>query len=388
MSYSPKHTPKLFLIAFFALFFIPAASGEVFQNDTVKSRSDSTTNVPEVSEHEKLVRGERLFHGLVYMNNQAMKCTSCHNTSVSDTMNWNPDAVEISIKYKDLTSEDLGRVLLNPSGKMAETHAGIKLSPEEISMIKSYMDTLPEKGLQQSKPVITRLLLFIVASALLLFSLTDLMILKKVKKLWIHLIIIIITTTFISYQLVVDAVLLGRSPGYSPDQPVKFSHLVHAGQNKTDCIYCHSYAPYSKVSGYPSVNVCMNCHLIVRTGTRSGSFEISKVVAAYENKQPIKWIQVHHLPDHAYYNHSQHVNAGGVDCRECHGPVEEMNRIYQFSDLSMGWCVNCHRTRKVNFRNNQFYSQYTELQEDMKSGKIDSVVVSMQGGTDCMRCHY
>lgn len=387
-SSSPKHIKKQLLTAIFACFIISANTSGITQNDSIKSANDSTGKVLVLSDKEKLVRGERLFHGLIYPGN-SMKCTSCHNLTISDTLNWNPDALAISEKYLTLSSEDLGKVLLNPAGgKIAEAHKGIKLSPEEIDMIKKYMDTIPAHGMQKSKPDITRLFIFIVASALLFFSLVDLMIFKKIRILWIHLIIIIITTSFITYQLVVDAILLGRSPGYSPDQPIKFSHVVHAGQNGTACIYCHSYAPYSKVSGFPSVNVCMNCHLIVRNGNRSGTFEISKIISAYENKQPIHWIQVHHLPDHAYYNHSQHVNAGGVDCSECHGKVEEMDRIVQVSDLSMGWCVNCHRTREVKFTENRFYSQYVGLSEDVKNGTVKNVFVSNEGGTDCMRCHY
>jgi hypothetical protein len=132
----------------------------------------------------------------------------------------------------------------------------------------------------------------------------------------------------------------------------------------------------------------MNCHLIVRTGTRSGAFEIAKVVSASENREPIRWIRVHNLPDHVYFNHSQHVTAGKIDCRVCHGKVEEMDRIEQVSDLSMGWCINCHRSRAVQFGKNEFYSQYTGMTERFKSGELDSVLVSTQGGTDCMKCHY
>jgi hypothetical protein len=187
---------------------------------------------------------------------------------------------------------------------------------------------------------------------------------------------------------VVNAITIGRSRDYSPMQPVKFSHAVHAGQNGTDCIYCHSSAPYSKTAGIPPVNVCMNCHLMVRNGTRSGTFEISKIISSYENQKPIEWIKVHNLPDHVFFSHAQHVSAGGVACTECHGNVKEMNVIRQVSDLSMGWCINCHRNKKVDFQNNQFYSQYRTLAEKMKKGEIDSVTVSMVGGRECMKCHY
>jgi hypothetical protein len=127
---------------------------------------------------------------------------------------------------------------------------------------------------------------------------------------------------------------------------------------------------------------------MVRTGTRSGVFEISKVISAYENLKPIEWIKVHNLPDHVFFSHAQHVSAGGVNCTECHGAVNEMNVIKQVSDLSMGWCLNCHRTKKMDVKSSVFYTQYRELSEKAKKGEIDSVTVSMVGGRECMKCHY
>lgn len=378
-----KFPGYFFLTLFFALIFLPLQAQSGFIPDSLLNQR---------IEHEGIVRGERLFYGLVHKEISSMNCAGCHSTrsdASSDTINWNPNALDISEKYLTKNANDLAAVLLKPAGqKMTAAHAGFKLSPEEIVLIKDYMDQIPEKGLLKEKPVLTKLLLFIIASVLFLISFTDLLITKKLQDYRIHFGILTLTTVFITYLLIVGAISIGRSQGYSPDQPVKFSHKVHAGQNGTDCIYCHSYAPYSKVAGFPSENVCMNCHLLVRTGTRSGMFEIAKVINAYENKIPIKWIQVHNLPDHAYYNHSQHVNAGGLDCRECHGQVQEMDRIVQVSDLSMGWCINCHRTRKVNFQENAFYAQYKELAGKMANGELDSVTVATQGGTECMRCHY
>jgi hypothetical protein len=279
--------------------------------------------------------------------------------------------------------------LLKPVGKkMAEVHKDIKLSPEDVIMIKGYMDRLVDSGLKQNKPVITNLLLFIIASLLFLFSVTDLIISKIIKRKWINYLILTVTGLFITGILVVDALALGRSQGYSPFQPVKFSHAVHAGQNKTDCIYCHSFAKMSKTAGIPPVNVCMNCHLMVRDGTRSGVSEIAKVISAYENNKPIQWIKVHNLPDHVFFSHAQHVSAGGVACRECHGKVEEMDVIMQVSDLSMGWCINCHRSRKINIENNRFYTEYRDLSDKFRKHETDSVTVNMAGGIECMKCHY
>jgi hypothetical protein len=338
---------------------------------------------------EDLIRGERLFFGLIYLENKAVNCASCHNVRESDTLNWNPDALEIAKKFKEKSSADLNIVLLKPAGKkLSEVHNGFNLSPEDVIMIKGYMDEIADSGLRQNKPVITNLLLFIIASVLFLFSTVDLIISKKIKSLWIHYVILLVTGSFLSYILVIEGIALGRSHDYSPMQPVKFSHKVHAGQNKTDCIYCHSFAGLSKTAGIPPENVCMNCHLMVRNGTRSGTTEIAKVISAYENAKPIRWIKVHNLPDHVFFSHAQHVTAGKVACLECHGKVEEMDVVRQVSDLSMGWCINCHRTKEINFQKNKFYADYTGLSEKIKRGLIDSVTVEMIGGTECMKCHY
>ncbi len=372
----------LFLICLFSVISI-SIHASVIQD------SDSAVYNRKTFSSEEITRGERLFFGLVYVDNKSVNCAACHNTRESDTLNWNPDALEISKKYLDLSAADLSEVLLDPFGeKMSQVHKGFKLTPEDIVLIKAYMDKFVSIGMVKNKPVITNLLLFIIASILFLFSSIDLMISKIVKQKWINYLILTITTVFISYTLVINAIALGRSKDYSPFQPVKFSHAVHAGQNQTDCIYCHSYAHYSKIAGIPPGNVCMNCHLIVRTGARSGAFEIAKVTGAYEAGKPIKWIKVHNLPDHVFFSHEQHVGAGGVACEECHGNVKEMNVIKQVSDLSMGWCINCHRTKKLDVKDNKYYSEYRGLAEKLKKGTIDSVTVSMLGATECMKCHY
>ena len=399
----------LFLSPFFSgvmngaekVILLPEDTVKIQLKDTIKYPVNNTKSAANVAsadsvldrqrnfKGEELIRGERLFFGLAYLKNEAVNCAGCHNTRVSDTLNWNPDALEISEKYLHKSPRDLSRVLLRPIGnKLTQVHKGITLSPEDIVLIKAYMDKFVEIGLKPNKPVITNLILFIIASFFFLFSITDLTITKKVKRRWINYLILTITGIFITYTLVVNSLKIGRSQDYSPTQPVKFSHVVHAEQNATDCIYCHSSAPYSKTAGIPALNVCMNCHLIVRNGTRSGTFEISKIISHYENQKPLEWIKVHNLPDHVFFSHAQHVTTGKVDCSECHGNVKEMDQIRQVSDLSMGWCINCHRTRKIDFHDNKFYSQYRDLAEKMKKSGNDSVTVSMIGGTECMKCHY
>jgi hypothetical protein len=374
---------KNFLIGIFLLGLLNQAKPNNLQ------LADSLLNKERRFTAEEIVRGERLFFGLVYLPTKSTNCAGCHNTSVSDTLNWNPNALEISLKYKYKSAADLSRAILNPAGpKMAEVHTNFQLTPEDIMLIKAYMDEFTVIGLKPKKPVITNLLLFIISVILLIFSTTDLIITKTVKKQWIHMPVLLITGSFITWTLVVTGIDIGRSEGYSPDQPVKFSHKVHAGQNQTNCLYCHSSAPYSKAAGIPASSICMNCHFLVRNGTRSGTYEIATVISAVDSLKPIKWIKIHNLPDHVFFSHAQHVGAGKVACQQCHGKVEEMDVISQVSDLSMGWCINCHRTTKVNFQNNKFYSDYKDLVEKIKKREIDSVTVDMLGGIECMKCHY
>ena len=217
------------------------------------------------------------------------------------------------------------------------------------------------------------------------------------------------------YLTVTGAMSLGRTKNYQPDQPIYYSHKVHAGTNQISCLYCHGGAQESKHANIPSVNICMNCHMAINEysgkdkifkedGTEvNGSAEIKKLYkyAGYDpavskvwdpNKAiPIEWNRVHNLPDHVYFNHSQHVKAGKVQCQTCHGEVQKMNVAYQYAELSMGWCINCHRETQVQFKDNGFYSIYQKFHDDLKSGKIDSargITVEKIGGTECQKCHY
>ena len=214
------------------------------------------------------------------------------------------------------------------------------------------------------------------------------------------------------------AIGLGRNQDYQPQQPIYYSHKVHAGINQISCLYCHGNAMESKHAAIPSVNVCMNCHKAISTYEKgptlydaegkevNGTAEIAKLYdyAGFdpakpndwkpEDAKPVEWIKIHSLPDLVYFNHSQHVKAGNVQCQTCHGPIQDMDEVKQFTDLSMGWCVNCHRTTKVDFYNpkdstgNKFYSIYEKFHNDLKSGKMDSVTVESIGGTECQKCHY
>ena len=203
---------------------------------------------------------------------------------------------------------------------------------------------------------------------------------------------------FLGYYTVDAFVHLGRQQGYQPEQPIKFSHALHAGTHKIDCQYCHSTANNGKHSNIPSLNTCMNCHKNVSKGPKYGPDEIAKI---YEHvgwdattktfskpQQPIEWVRIHNLPDHVFFSHAQHVNAGKVKCQTCHGPVETMDQVYQYAPLSMGWCINCHRNTEVQFASNNYYSTYEKIHDDLKKGNISKVTVETIGGTECQKCHY
>ncbi|AOM77728.1 c-type cytochrome [Pedobacter steynii] len=205
----------------------------------------------------------------------------------------------------------------------------------------------------------------------------------------------------------------GVHTGYQPVQPIKFSHELHAGTNKIDCQYCHAGAFKSKNSTIPSVNVCMNCHKSVQATEKYNgeiSPEIQKIYTAigydpatltYDKtkEKPVEWVRVHNLPDFAYFNHSQHVVVGeeairkekGLKpnepvCFACHGPVDTMEEIYQFSPLTMKWCINCHKDAEVSGKDNAFYAKVIEAHEKIKKG--EKITPALLGGLECGKCHY
>ncbi len=254
------------------------------------------------------------------------------------------------------------------------------------------------------------------------------------------------------YTTVNNAIMLGRQQGYQPEQPIKFSHATHAGLQKIDCQYCHDGARRSKHSVIPAANTCMNCHKAIKVGSQYGTAELTKIyasvgydpstdkyienyanmseadiekvykkwiadtqvssggsvdeakiqsewdgiVAALTNPEsgdkkvygPIEWVRLHNLPDHAYFNHAQHVTVGKVACQTCHGAVEEMEVVYQYSPLSMGWCVNCHRETEVKFADNEYYKSYQVYHKQIQDGERTKVTVEDIGGLECQKCHY
>ena len=209
--------------------------------------------------------------------------------------------------------------------------------------------------------------------------------------------VVVFIVAAISFKTIIDGLYsVGVQQGYQPKQPIAFSHKIHAGQFEIDCKYCHTGVMKSKQANIPSPNICMNCHSQIRSGTLTGEGEIAKIYQAVGYNpdkgeytgitKPIQWIRIHNLPDLAYFNHAQHVNVGGVQCETCHGPIKEMEVVKQYSLLTMGWCINCHRTTDANTKGNAYYDKLMELHDPGNKGK--KVKVETLGGLECGKCHY
>lgn len=176
---------------------------------------------------------------------------------------------------------------------------------------------------------------------------------------------------------------VGVQQNYAPTQPIAFSHKIHAGQYEIDCQYCHTGVEIAKSANIPSVNICMNCHSQIKTE----SVEIQKLYAAQESGEPIEWVRVHNLPDLAYFNHSQHVKVGQIECQTCHGEIQEMEVVKQFAPLTMGWCIDCHRNTDLNTEGNAYYDKLVEM-HNKANGENDKMKVEDIGGLECSKCHY
>jgi uncharacterized paraquat-inducible protein A len=166
----------------------------------------------------------------------------------------------------------------------------------------------------------------------------------------------VLTCTVLSALVVRAVARVGVHQGYTPAQPIEFSHRLHAGESRIPCLYCHYAATRSQHAGIPAASVCMNCHGMLTRQTA----EIQKLRESVLQRRPIRWIKVHNLPDFVHFDHSQHVRAS-VACQACHGPVERMARVTQQMPLTMGFCLSCHEARGVGDRGER---------------------------TDCARCHY
>ena len=217
-------------------------------------------------------------------------------------------------------------------------------------------------------------------------------------------VLLLLSSAYFAYGYMMQ---IGVDQGYMPVQPIHYSHKIHSGANQIECQYCHSSARVSKHSGIPSLNVCMNCHENIAEYNGEEDLEKGYTKDFYTNEikklykavgwdeetqsytgetEPVKWVRIHNLPDFVYFNHSQHVSVAGVDCQKCHGPVEEMEILYQYSSLTMGWCIDCHRESNIKVKDNEYYTKVHE--ELSKKYGVEELSIAQMGGLECGKCHY
>ena len=222
--------------------------------------------------------------------------------------------------------------------------------------------------------------------------------------IFVSVILLLLSSAYFAYGYMMQ---IGVDQGYMPVQPIHYSHKIHAGANQIECQYCHSSARISKHSGIPSLNVCMNCHENIADYNGEEDLEKGYTKDFYTNEikklykavgwdeetqsytgdtEPVKWVRIHNLPDFVYFNHSQHVSVAGIDCQKCHGPVEEMEILYQYSPLTMGWCIDCHRESNIKVKDNEYY---TKIHEELsKKYGVEELSIAQMGGLECGKCHY
>jgi cytochrome c553 len=337
---------------------------------------------------EDIAKGKELFEGTVPFINDAPACVSCHNTSAIDTLNWNPSALDIAETFSSRNNADMAQLVIKPiSKKMKEVLDDHTLRDAESYYVTAYLQALIATGLKENKKIPINRIIFLSLCAVLFLALFDLMITQYIKHKLIPIIVILLAGAFISKTLFTAAINIGISQNYAPSQPIKFSHKIHVLENSIECLFCHNTPEFSRESGIPTTNVCMICHNKITTGIRTGRFEINKIIRSYKDNKPIEWIKVHNLPDHVFFSHAQHVSVGKIKCQECHGNIEEMHVTRQYSTLSMGWCVNCHKEKEIQF-DNQYYSGHQQLREELRTGKINVVTADKIGANNCQKCHY
>ncbi len=406
------------------------------------------------------------------------KCASCHNVLKDGT---GPALAGLEGRHKWADHKELLKWINNPAAYMASDAYTQGLKAKYGSMMTAFpevtlkdVDNLvahindasviktPPPGQEPVKKTNNAVIFGVIALILAIIALILMQVNSNLKKMsddaegiyrpepvpfyknkvYIAMIALVFFA-IAGYQFSKAAIGFGRQKGYVPEQPIFYSHKVHAGINQINCQYCHSSVTESKHATIPSVNVCMNCHKAITTYEKgpklyteegeeiNGTNELAKLFkfAGFDPKnpnawdpskaKPIEWIKIHNLPDHVYFNHSQHVKAGKVQCQTCHGEITAMDEVKQESELSMGWCVNCHRETKVNFNydstGNKFYSIYESFHNKLKTFdlekvrndksldatqrkakidsiqrliRMDSVTVEHIGGLECQKCHY
>ena len=316
---------------------------------------------------------DRYNNGLKWMNTpykhlgKNTTCFACHYQAEPDTFFWKPSLQEICKSAINLGPDELQQQLLMPfSDRLTLDHQGIALSDTAITDIHYFLTYTQPANLpphHRTPPFPWA----IVVIGTLLITWVDMWLIPFIKPRFISKIGLVVALLSGGHLLGKELSGFGLQQNYAPVQPIKFSHKVHSGQNNIACFYCHAESRHGAKAGIPSTNMCLNCHNVITEGNNSGEYYLKQLQAAHLNHQPIEWIKVHNLPDHVHFNHARHVKNGQLNCTECHGQMDQMNRVKQIESLSMKWCLDCHQQSQTNSTNQ---------------------LVGETGGYDCMQCHY
>ena len=319
------------------------------------------------------------------------RCSSCHTVGKGDKIG--PDLKDVTKRrsrewiYKFVPSPqamlDAGdSVVTELKDKYKELMPDQELAKDEIEAILKLIEGggpveiasavfVPKS--KPAHPLVKKYFFVVVLVTLLILTLWSLLT-RRTNFLIVNLVLIgsgTVVGTIWEFRK------LGLTEGYAPKQPINYSHKVHAGINQIQCKYCHFAASKGRHAGIPPVEMCLNCHDHIKTKivkkasegspeVRADSDEIATIRKAVKENRPIKWVKVHMLPDHVYFNHSQHVEVAKLKCQACHGTVEALDIMKQEYPISMGWCIDCHRRNEI------------APPDGHKS----------QAGGDCSKCHY
>jgi hypothetical protein len=325
-----------------------------------------------------IVSGEKIFHA-GYITLGRGSCISCHTSTASDTFSFFPSVYDLANRNQPIGFEELKSKLNEPymhSAMLSVVHENIQLSDDSVMLILKYIESF--RGLKQEQKQSLNLSPFLIVTGVILFIPLYFFRKTKLKSIIIFIILVCITSGIIS-----GIQSLNYSKDYAPIQPIKFSHKVHSGYNKIDCRYCHHNADMSKAAGTPSVALCINCHLVVREGSRSGAFELNKLFEKWDSLKTTPWVRIHRLPAYVSFNHALHLRNNKNNCANCHGKVDEMHRVKQIENLSMKWCIDCHTEKKVTSSR-----RVTEVMYNYYYQRFDTLRVSNGNKSDCKQCHH
>jgi hypothetical protein len=170
--------------------------------------------------------------------------------------------------------------------------------------------------------------------------------------------------------------------GYAPEQPIPYSHKLHAGELGIDCRYCHANIERSQEAMIPPTQACMGCHAVVK----KDSPKLAELRSSWASGAPVEWVRVHRAPDYVYFDHSVHL-AAGVGCVSCHGRVDRMEVVRQDQPLSMGWCLDCHRDPGPHLRPKDQITNMTWTRDEANATELAAAETTLRGPQHCSGCH-